>query len=261
MKDLKNENRRKIKNIVIGLIFPVTIVLLWQFAYDTNKLPPSQASSPLLIIESFIRLVKETNFINNVLLSISRLFIGVVVGALLGVVFGVVTSTTKMINRILAPTIQFFSGVPVVVWIPFWIMIFGIGESFKIGLVAISTFFLVYGNTYQSIISIDKEYLDLGRLFQKKYSEMIKYIYIPYSFYSIFGAIRISLMIGWIVLFFVEYSISFEGKEGLGWFIANARGVGRVEEEFVGLISLGIIAFLCDAVVSLFQKRRIEWKK
>ena len=261
MSDSKNKKYNKIKNIAIGIIFPIAILLFWQFAYDTNKLPLSQASSPLLIIESFFCLVKETDFMSNLLLSISRLFVGVIFGALFGVIFGVITSTTKVINKIFAPTIQFFSGVPVVVWIPFWIMIFGIGESFKIGLVAISTFFLVYGSTYQSIISIDKEYLDLGRLYQKKYSEMIRYIYMPYSFYSIFGAIRMSLMIGWIVLFFVEYSISFEGKEGLGWFIANARGVGRVEEEFVGLISLGITAFLCATVIAFFQKRSIEWKK
>lgn len=261
MKELKNKIHPKIVRFLIAIIFPIAVILLWQIFYNYKLLPPSQSSSPYLIVKTFFSLLKETNFINNLFLSISRLFAGVVIGSFLGVVFGVVTSTKVSINNLFSPTIQFFSGVPVIVWIPFWIMVFGIGESFKIGLVSISTFFLVYGSTYQSIISIDKGYLELSKLYQKKYLDMVRQVFLPYSYYSILGSIRLSLMIGWIVLFFVEYSISFEGKEGIGWFIANARGVGQVDEEFVGLLSLGVTAFVCDLFVFYLQKRSIVWKK
>ena len=86
---------------------------------------------------------------------------------MVGVLLGVFTSMNKYINSLLNPSIQFLSGVPVVVWIPFWIMVFGIGESFKIGLILISTFFMVYGSTFQAINSIGKEYLELTKLYKK----------------------------------------------------------------------------------------------
>lgn len=261
MKELNKKTHPKVVRFLIAIILPVVVLLLWQIFYFSKLLPPSQSSSPFLIVKTFCNLLKETNFIYNLFLSISRLFAGVLIGSFLGIAFGVISSTKVSFNNIFAPTIQFFSGIPVVVWIPFWIMIFGIGESFKIGLVSISTFFLVYGSTYQSIISIDKGYLELSKLYQKKYFDMISQVYLPYSYYSILGSIRLSLMIGWIVLFFVEYSISFEGKEGIGWFIANARGVGQVDEEFVGLVSLGFTAFICDLFVFYIQRRSILWKK
>lgn len=257
---LKNKTFTKYIRFVIGAFLPITLLILWQILYDNNLLLRSQSSSPKIIIKTFYSLTVESDFISNLFLSVFRLFIGVFIGSVLGVCIGIIASTNNKFNIFFAPTIQFFSGVPVIVWIPFWIMVFGIEESFKIGLISISTFFLVYGGIYQSILSIDKEYLDLGRLYQKKYSDMIKQVYIPYSLYSIFGAIRLSLIIGWIVLFFVENSISYEGKEGIGFFIGNARSVGKIDEEFLGLMILGLVAFVFDTLIAFFQTKSIEWK-
>lgn len=261
MKESKNKNKGLILNYSLALVLPVALIILWQISYDNKIIPPSQSSSPLVILKTLINLINHSSLLDNLLLSMARLLTGVFIGAIFGIIVGILTSTKIVFNKIFAPSIQFFSGIPIIIWIPFWIMIFGLGESFKIGMVSILTFFLVYGSTYQSIISIDKSFLELSSLYQKKFIEMIKQIYLPYSFYSILGSIRLSLMIGWIVLFFVEYSISFEGKEGLGWFIANARGVGKVDDEFVGLICLGFTAFICDIVINYFQKRSIRWKK
>lgn len=240
---------------------PVILIIAWQVAYDFNAFPSSQASSPKLIIKTLIDLIAHSDLLTNLFLSVVRLLLGVLTGGLLGICFGIVTSTNKYFQIIFAPTIQFLSGIPVIIWIPFWIMVFGIGDFFKVGLVSISTFFLIYSSTFLSILSIDSKYLELGVLFRKSYLTMVRLVYLPYSLYSILGAVRLSLMIGWIVIFFVEYSISFEGKEGIGWFIANARGVGRVEEEFAGLIMLGITAFTFDLTVGYIQNRSIAWKK
>ncbi len=258
---LRNKTKFTYAKLAVGLIVPIAILVTWQVLHDNNKLPPSQSSSPILIFNTFRELLVDPDYVGNLFISFKRLIIGVIIGSTLGVILGVFTSTKRSIKALLNPCIQFLSGVPVIVWIPFWIMIFGIGEQFKIGLIAVSTFFLVYGSTYQSIVSIDKEYIELAMLYKKKYIEVVRLLYLPYCQYSILGAIRLALIIGWIVIFFVEYSIASEGKEGLGWFIANARGVGKVEEEFVGLISLGILAFITDLFVGCFQKKSIEWKQ
>jgi ABC-type nitrate/sulfonate/bicarbonate transport system permease component len=71
--------------------------------------------------------------------------------------------------------------------------------------------------------------------------------------------VRTALIIVWIVLFFVEYASATPGREGLGWFIADARAVGKVEEEFAGLFFLGILAFGTDWLVAKFQRRLLNW--
>ncbi len=257
---MENDVKSKLSKGAVGLIAPCVLVIIWQISYDNHWLPPSQSASPLMILKATFSLVQEMRYFGNLGLSITRLFLGVIIGGVIGISFGILTSTQLALRSFLGPSIQFLGGVPVVVWIPFWIMVFGIGESLKVGLISISSFFLVYGGVYQSILSIDREYLELALLYRKSFPEKIRRIFIPYSLYAILGAIRLSLMIGWVVLFFAEYSISSEGKEGIGWFIANARSVGKIEEEFVGLLTLGIVAFIIDLIISVFQKRSIEWK-
>jgi sulfonate transport system permease protein len=250
-----------IKKIFLSLLLPISLIILWQFLYDIHILPSSQSSSPLKILKTINNLIFKGNLMHLIYTSISRLVFGVILGLIIGIIVGIFTATHELTRILLSPFLHFLSGIPVIVWIPFWIMVFGIGEIFKIGLVSISTFFLVFGAVFQSINSIDKRYIDLGRLYKKTRLSMIRKILIPYSLYSIYSATRLSLIIGWIVLFFVEYSISYEGNEGLGWFIANARSVGRIDEEFAGLITLGFFAFFIDGIINYYQNKSIKWKK
>lgn len=256
---LKNlwDNKKK----ALGLLIPILGLIVWQILYERGGLPKSQSSSPIIIIKTLRQLFSAWDFPKNLGISFVRLVSGVLIGSFLGIVLGIITSLVQYLRYLLNPMIQYFSGVPVIVWIPFWIMIFGIEESFKIGLVGIVSFFLVYGGVFQSISSIDNEYMELAKLYRKNYYQIITQLYLPYSKHSVYGAIRNSFILGWIVIFFVEYSVAKEGKEGLGWFIANARGVGRIEDEFAGLISLGIIAFFTDLILEYYQRRSIRWKK
>lgn len=72
-------------------------------------------------------------------------------------------------------------------------------------------------------------------------------------------AVRLSFSLGWVVLFFVEYAAAQVGTEGLGWFVANARAVGRIEEEFAGLIILGFFSFVIDSGFAWLQYRGVQW--
>jgi sulfonate transport system permease protein len=155
--------------------------------------------------------------------------------------------------------VTFLAGIPVVVWMPFWIMAFGIGEMFKLGLVAIGTFFLVHVHTFQAVRSLERGYVELADVYEKTYWERVRHIFVPASLPSVLTGVRISLAIGWIVLFFVEYAASERGFEGLGWFIADARAVGRVEDEFAGLLLLGIVAYTVDLAVAVGQRYSMRW--
>ena len=87
----------------------------------------------------------------------------------------------------------------------------------------------------------------------------IRHIYLPASSPSIFAAIRISLAIGWIVIFLVEYASAREGTQGLGWFIRDARSTGKVEQEYAGVILLAFIGYITDVIAYRIQRFNLKW--
>lgn len=243
----------------IALVAPVLLLALWQYAVTTGIVAPSQSVAPSELFGRMTALIGDRSFLAHLLTSLLRLVTGVLLGALLGTITGVFVATRPELRLSLAPLLGFFAGLPIVVWMPFWIMLFGIGETFRVGLVAIGTFFLVYASVFNTVRQTRSAYREMLQIYEKGALAQLTQVYLPAASLAVFTSVRVALAIGWIVLFFVEYAISERGREGLGWFIANARAVGRVDDEFAGLMFLGIIAFTVDALVALAQRRSLRW--
>lgn len=242
-------------------IFPILLILFWGFAVRMNFIPVSQAADPVAVFIKIIDLLATPSFLLQLAFSLERLVIGAVIALILGTSLGLFLVISPSINNLFSPTLKFLAGLPVVLWMPFWIMFFGLGETFKIGLAAMGAFFLIYTYTTVAANATSKKYIELCQIYEKSKSEILLKVLFPEALPAILTALRVSLGIGWIVLFFVEYATANVGKEGLGWFIANARAVGRVEEEFAGLIILALMAFLLNNLILVIQKKLIYWKQ
>lgn len=191
--------------------------------------------------------------------SLLRLLSGVAIGVVAGIVFSIFLAKSRVGERVFSPTLQVFAGVPVVVWIPFWVMFFGTGEAFKIGMVAVSAFFIVFFHGFVALRAVERDYMELADLYEKSYWQKVWEVMLPSSAPAILTATRTALAFGWVVIFFVEYASAREGTEGLGWFIADARQVGRKEEEFSGLLFLAFLAFVSDFVIAKAQRYLVRW--
>lgn len=237
----------------------MALLLAWELAFRAGVFPQSQAVGPVKIARTMIELCADPVFLTHILTSVCRVIIGVLLGTTAGMLCGVLFANTSVFRRMLSPTLAFLAGIPVVVWMPFWIMFFGTGEVFRIGLVGIASFFLTYSVAFIATLRTSKVYFELLQLYEKTKSFSILHVYLPAAAAAIFTSTRLAIAFGWVVLFFAEYAVSQSGSEGLGWFVANARAVGRIEDEFAGLMLLGIIAYLMDRAIAKLQRKTLRW--
>jgi sulfonate transport system permease protein len=241
------------------LLLPVLLIAGWEIIVRAGLVPPSQSAAPSVVALRLARLVGSGELPRHGSHSLIRLLVGVVVGGLLGVVSSMYLVKSRLADYLVSPTIQLLAGIPVVVWIPFWVMFFGTGEEFKIAMVAISTFFLVHFHSFVALRSVQRDYMELADIYEKSYWEKVRDVLLPSAAPAILTATRTALAFGWVVIFFVEYASARHGSEGLGWFIADARAVGKVEEEFSGLLFLAILAFITDWLIAKIQRHFARW--
>jgi ABC-type nitrate/sulfonate/bicarbonate transport system permease component len=169
----KNTNR--IKTILLSIVFPIVLIAIWHIAVVLEWVDSSDAAKPFAVIEKMITLFVDKNASGTgyiptyIAYSLMRLISGVMIGCFLGVSVAFVNTIFRKIYKFFSPTLKFLAPIPIVIWIPFFIMMFGSGtEIYKIGLIAVSTFFLTYINLYASYKSINKNYLDIGFIYEKK---------------------------------------------------------------------------------------------
>lgn len=153
----------------VALIVPGTLILAWEVATRANWLPPSQSAAPSKVIWQLVSQLVSGTLGIQALYSLMRLSIGVSIGTILGICCGVLTSQSRRVDRFLSPTMQFLAPIPVIVWIPFLIMLFGLGEPSKVALVAVCVFFLLHIHTFQTIRSVESNYVELADMYEKDY--------------------------------------------------------------------------------------------
>lgn len=224
-----------------------------------GALPASQSASLSTILPRLGSLLLSGPLLAHLFTSLGRLLVGVSIGVTLGTASGMILARVRPADFYLSPTLQFLAGVPVVVWLPLAIVFLGPGEGFKVGLSALATFFLVHVHSYEATSEIARGYLELAAIYEKSSMDRFLHVLLPSTVPALITAVRISVVIGWIVIFFVEYAASFRGTEGLGWFIADARQVGRVEDEFAGMLLLGLTGFSLDAGLARLQRHFSRW--
>ena len=75
-------------------------------------------------------------------------------------------------------------------------------------------------------------------------------------FLGLYTNIRLAFGISWIILFATEIG-SNKNSSGIGYYIKNAQGLGRIEHVFAGVIFLGVTAFILDQVARAWLKKKI----
>lgn len=239
---------------------PIALLVIWEVAVRSGWLPPSFSAAPSTIAVTCVKLLFSGQLAKHALLSVLRMSVGVLVGGIIGVGVGIAVGQSRAAESLLSPMLQFIAPVPVIVWMPFLIMLLGTGELYKVSLPAFATFLLVYIHTFRGVRSVQAAYLEIAEVYEKTRWQRIWHIFLPAALPSIITGLRIALAINWIVIFFVEYTSAAQGLGGLGWFIHDAREVGRIEDQFAGIVVLGIIGVLSEVVVTKWQTKKLAWR-
>jgi sulfonate transport system permease protein len=243
-----------------SLIIPALAIVSWELAMKSQVMSSTQAASPGVVFERVFSLITSSSFLMHALISLGRLLVAFVLGASVGTFSGILLARNRSIDALFSPSLQFLAPVPIIVWLPFMIMFFGLGNASKIILIALGVFFIVNFYAYKAARDIDKSYLELATMYQKTRLERLIHVYLPSAASDLFAVFRITLGLSWVVLFIAEYAYSTERQGGLGWFIANAKGFGQIENQLAGVAVLGAMAFSVDLCLRRFSERWLRWR-
>lgn len=243
----------------LAIVPLLAFLVLWQWQYSTEVLPPANSASPICTLETAWIMLTDSDVLKQIAFTLRRLISGVILGVAMALPIAITMSVVSILRNTLQPTITVCSNIPVIVWIPFAVMVAGTDELFKVSLIAIAAFLVTVTMVFDAASKTYLPLLEAGRALRFDGLALVRHIVLPAAIPATIGAVRASIAFGWVVIFFVEYASAKAGSEGLGWRIADARAMGRIEEEFAGLLLLGIVAYAIDRVVNFGQDRTLRW--
>lgn len=250
--------RRRQRNRVLTWLrwlSPILLIVVWQIAGATGILPERILPAPQLIAESAIELLRSGELVDALAVSSVRVAQGFALGAVAGLVLGVIVGTSRLADAILDPPLQMLRALPHLGLIPLFILWFGIGEAPKVLLIALGVVFPIYLNTASGLRQIDPKLRDMATVFGFSRRQRLTEVILPSIAPQVLVGVRQSLAIAWLTLIVAE---QVNATTGLGYLIMNARDYFRIDVIIVGLVVYALLGILTDALVRVAEARALR---
>ena len=246
-------NRR---TLLIGVEIVTPLLLLavlwvWTAGAESYYFPPLGD-----VFQAFADTWVFERFREDVVPSLSRLSIGYAIAVVVGITLGVVLGTRPSLRRMVTPVIEFLRAIPAPALIPFAILVLGVENDSKIFLIAVVCVFPILLNAMDGVAGVEPTLLDTTSVYRIRKLDRLRYVVLPAAAPQIFAGMRTSLSLSLILMVISEMVAS---SNGIGYFILQAQRSFAITEMWSGILLLGLLGYLFNAIFTLVERRVLAW--
>jgi sulfonate transport system permease protein len=255
-KNLLHSSRKQAGNIGLQSLVPCLLIAVWELCSDLGVAKSTLLPSPSIIFGTFIDILLSGELLQHLSISIWRVLQGYVIGALSGILTGVLCGLFKKVETALSLVLGFLRPIPVIAWVPVFILWMGIDEASKITVIAIGSFWPVLVNVIDGIRHVDKKYLEVARILEKNKWQILTRVILPSALPHIFTGLRVGIGIAWMCVVGAEL---IAASSGIGYLIMYARELLQSDVMYVGVFSIGLTGFLIDKLLRMAERKLLKW--
>jgi len=267
---------------LLAMGFPLLLLALWEWTVRVNWLDGRFFPAPSAVAVALWHLTAKGDLVGKLWLlpdalikgdgdgaiklvteghlwvSLYRIFAGFFLGAIPGIVLGVVMGMSRSMRVALDPVISAVYVLPKIASLPLVMLIFGIGETSKIVIVGISSFFLVLINTTVGVRDIEPIFFEAAKNYGANRRQLFWHVIIPGAMPVIFAGLRLSLGTALIVIIAAEFVAA---QYGLGYLVWFSWQTLLTENMFAGLIVIMILGALFTGGLQIIEHWLMPWER
>ncbi len=240
----------------LKVLIVVLFVGLWYItAYTVNSrfLP-----DPVQVGKTFFELLMSGELLTHSAVSLLRVVAGFFLAVAIGLPLGIFMGWSQKMENF-SVIVEMIRPIPPLAWIPLAMLWFGIGFQSKVFIIFLGAFFPIVSNAFLGVRETQPYLIEAGKVLGATDTQILQKIVIPNSFPSILEGLRIGLGIAWMCLVAAELT-GLKSPLGLGYMIMEARDLGRADTVMAGMIAIGVIGYIMNALLKKTENRLVRWK-
>lgn len=241
----------------LKLILPLTILVLWEAVARTGLVPAYNFPPPSAVLSTLIELARSGVMFTHLSISALRVLFGFLIGAGAGTILGALTGFSAKWRDVFDGTVQSLRSIPIIAWVPLFILWLGIDEAPKICLIAIGAFFPVYLNLYTALRDVDRKLIEVGQANRMTGWRLVRHVMLPSALPAYFVGLRTGLSLSWM---FVAAAELLGASSGIGYMLLEAQSLGRPAVVIASMILFGICGKTTDLILATVSARLLHWQ-
>lgn len=237
---------------------PVLLLALWAAASAAGQLDPAAIPAPWTVVRTGAHLWTDGTLPTDILTSLQRAATGFVIGLVAGVVLALASGLSRTGEALIDGTVNLNRAIPTLGLIPLFILWLGIGETFKVAIIAIVVYIPIYLNTHAALSGIDHRFVELAEVQGLSRFAFVRQIVVPGALPGFFVGLRLGVTGSWLGLVVLE---QINATSGLGYMMFQAQNYGQSDVILVGLVVYGVFGLVSDSAVRLVERRVLSWRR
>ncbi|MEK2604775.1 ABC transporter permease [Burkholderia arboris] len=231
---------------------PALLFALWTVGSAHGWIAPQILPPPERVVESLNDLATSGDLARHTLISLQRVLVGFAAGSLLGFSIGVALGLSRTLEAYLLPSFNALVQIPVLGWLPFLLLLVGVGEPLKYLLIAHAALVPVTLSTLQGFRQTPPALDEVARVFGYTRRQRIVHVVLPAAIPTLATGVRLAFTKSWLALVVVELVAS---SEGLGYLIVYGRQLFQLDLVMAAVVVVGAVGLLINRALDALEAR------
>ena len=236
----------------VQVVFLMTVFTAWFGIGRTGAISPLFLPPIEAVAVALVRLVQTEEFwsaVGTTMLTIAEAY-GIAI--VLGVLAGWLITRSLYLTQVLEPVVSGLFAIPITLFFPVFILMFGIGPESKVAYGAAYGFFPIALNTIAGLAGVDRRYLDAARSMGVSGAGLFRHVLFPAAFPVILTGLRIGFFICFASVLGGE---TISSVSGVGRNIALAAELMEPARMYAWIVFVILAALVLNALVSVLENR------
>ena len=234
------------------------LLLLWWWVTHRQWISPVFLPSPGATWEALREGLQHGDLEAYTWATVQRMFLGWGLASVLGIGLGALLGLSASARAWMSSTLEFFRPLPASAILPLSISLFGLSAGMVLAVVAFGSMWPVLLATMQGIAGVHPRLREVGQSLEFGRAEFAWKVGLPNALPDILAGLRLALTVALIVSIVGEMIAS---QDGLGQAVLAAARSFRSAELFAGVVILGVIGFLSNALLASTERRLLRWQR
>ena len=245
-----------IPRVVLGVLFFLLFFIAWSVATFGGFVPKTFLADPLTMLREGWNLFVFYGFIKDIGITIWRVIGGFILAALVGVPLGIAMGAYKPVEAFFEPFISFARYLPASAFIPLLILWAGIGETQKLLVIFIGSFFQIVLMVAVTVGATRRDLVEAAYTLGASASGIVRRVLLPGSAPAIAETLR--LVLGWAWTYVIVAEL-IGASSGIGHMITDSQALLNTGQIIFGIIVIGVIGLISDFAFKWGNQRMFAW--
>jgi ABC-type nitrate/sulfonate/bicarbonate transport system permease component len=252
----RGERSRQIGSRAVQAGFLIIVLALWYLATNRWGVNRLLLPDPVAVWHQFVDVLRSGEYLPDLRVTLTELAIAFTLAVTGGTIVGYFVSRTRYTIRVFEPLFAGIYSIPIILFLPLYVLFFGLGPASKIALGATIGFFPIVLATIAGFGSVDRTLVIAARSMGASDYQLFRYVLTPAALPVILSGLRFGFT---VALLSIIGSETIASLAGLGHHIVELAEGMDMPRMFAYIVFVVAIAALLNGAVSYLEARGRRW--